>query len=129
MLNTVLFITAVILFFVVFNYINNRGILQVNATDALQIQNSKDALVIDVRSSQEYALGHLKGAKLIPVSELTNHLNEIGSYRDKAVLVYCHSGNRSVTASHILKKNGFTKVNNLRGGITAWSNSGNKIVK
>ncbi len=129
MLNTVLIIVAVIIFFVVFNNFNNRGILQVNATEALQIQNNKDALVLDVRSSQEYAGGHLKSAKLIPVGELTNRLNEISSYKDKTVLVYCHSGNRSTMASQVLKKNGFTKVNNLRGGITAWSSSGNKIVK
>lgn len=44
------------------------------------------------------------------------------------ILVYCYAGNRSSTACGILEKNGFLKINNLQGGITAWMKSGNKVV-
>ena len=58
---------------------------------------------------------------MIPVGELESRLGEISDYKDKPVLVYCRSGNRSVTASNVLIDNGFTEVHNLLGGIGAWN--------
>jgi rhodanese-related sulfurtransferase len=86
-----------------------------------QIMNdSEDYLLLDVRTSQEYNDGHIEGSLLIPVTELESRLDEIADYKDSTVLVYCRSGNRSLTASQILIDNGFTDVHNLLGGIAAW---------
>ncbi|MEX1377180.1 MAG: rhodanese-like domain-containing protein [Eubacteriales bacterium] len=78
-------------------------------------------LLLDVRTQEEYDAGHIDGSTLIPVTELQSRLDEISDYKDKKVLVYCRSGNRSVTASNILLDSGFTQVYNLETGFNAWS--------
>lgn len=80
-----------------------------------------DYLLLDVRTQGEFDEGNIEGATLIPVSELEERLNEIDEFKNLPVLVYCRSGNRSVTASNILLENGFTNVHNLLGGINGWN--------
>lgn len=84
-----------------------------------------DYLLLDVRTAQEFSEGNIEGAMLIPVDELRSRIDEIEDYKDKTVLVYCRSGNRSVTASNILIENGFTDVHNLLTGYNGWVNRGN----
>jgi rhodanese-related sulfurtransferase len=79
-----------------------------------------DILLLDVRTEEEYAAGYIEGAKLIPVGELESRIEEISDFKDKPVLVYCRSGNRSVTASNILLDKGFTTVYNLKNGYASW---------
>ena len=79
-----------------------------------------DFLLLDVRTQEEYDAGHIDGSLLIPVTELENRLGEIEEYKDKSVLVYCRSGNRSLTASEILIDSGFTEVHNLLTGFNGW---------
>ena len=74
--------------------------------------------LVDVRSKGEYAQGHLKGAKLVPVANL-----EAGSRKlrpDAPVVVYCLSGSRSARAARVLVEKGFTDVRNMKGGIRHW---------
>ena len=77
-----------------------------------------DYLLLDVRTQSEYDSGHIKGALLIPHSELSRRLDEIAEY--DRILVYCAAGNRSVAASQILIEAGFGEVNDLAGGYSAW---------
>ena len=84
-----------------------------------------DYLLLDVRTPEEFNQGFIEGAVLIPVTELGQRLDEIEQYKDKPVLVYCRSGNRSVTASEILIDNGFTEVHNLLTGYNGWVTRGN----
>lgn len=76
------------------------------------------ARLVDVRSPDEYARGHLPGAVNIPVQELDRRLAEVGP-TDHELVVYCRSGHRSGRAAEILRQHGFTKVHNL-GPMTAW---------
>ena len=76
------------------------------------------ALMVDVRSPDEYAKGHIEGAKNIPVGELAARTAELGA-KDTKVIVYCHSGIRATRAASILKDQGFTRVTNL-GPMSAW---------
>lgn len=76
------------------------------------------ALLVDVRSPQEFASGHIKGAKNIPVSEVATRLKEFGDTQ-KPIVVYCRSGARSARAQSTLKGAGFTQVYNL-GGMNRW---------
>jgi rhodanese-related sulfurtransferase len=92
-----------------------------NTPEEFEANMEGDYLLLDVRTQEEYDAGHIEGSTLIPVDELGNRISEIEDYKDKTVLVYCRSGNRSVTASNILISNGFTKVHNLLGGIGAWN--------
>ena len=76
------------------------------------------ARLVDVRSPEEYARGHLPGAVNIPVQELDRRLADAGPV-DHELIVYCRSGHRSSRAAQILREHGFTKVHNL-GPMTAW---------
>ena len=76
------------------------------------------ARLVDVRSPEEYARGHLPGAVNIPVQELDRRMAEVGP-RDGEVILYCRSGSRSARATEMLRRQGFGKVHNL-GPMTAW---------
>jgi len=83
-----------------------------------------DLLILDVRNQWEYDDGHICNATLIPVVLLESRINEIASYNNTEILVYCRSGSRSATASQTLVDNNFTKVYNMEGGFTDWVSSG-----
>jgi rhodanese-related sulfurtransferase len=89
-----------------------------NRVDGPQAQKlvSSGATLLDVRTPQEYQRGHLDGAKLVPLSTLESRLSELP--KDKPVVVYCQSGNRSAQASNILKANGY-EVHDL-GAMRNW---------
>ena len=81
-------------------------------------KDDSNLTILDVRTPEEFkADGHLVGAKLIPVDQLAKNLKMLD--KSKKVLVYCRSGSRSVYASRVLEKNGFTPLN-MSGGINAW---------
>ncbi len=77
---------------------------------------------IDVRTPEEYAAGHIPGAKLIPLDEIEKRISEIP--RDKQVYLYCRSGRRSAKAAEILAKHGFANIENVQGGFLAWQAAG-----
>lgn len=97
-----------------------RGIKEVSTTEALQLINHKNAIVLDVREPSEFESGHILNAKLIPLGKLKGRIGELEKYRDSSIVVVCRSGNRSGTACFILGKQGFGQVHNLAGGVLAW---------
>jgi rhodanese-related sulfurtransferase len=128
-MNTLIIILAIIMLFAIITWLNNRGISQITAQDAREAANDSETTIFDVRTQQEFQTGHIKGARLFPVSEINGRIDEIISLKDKRILVYCHSGGRSAAACQVLRKHGFTNIMNLKGGITSWINSGFKIAK
>jgi len=84
-------------------------------------------IMLDVRTAEEYAQGHIKGAILIPVQVLETRLAEVP--KNKQVYVYCHSGTRSARAATMLAKHGFSNIENVVGGIEAWKGAGYPVVK
>lgn len=89
------------------------------STLAQQLHLGDKPFLLDVREPEEHAMGHIEGAVLIPLGELQDHLSEIP--KDKTVVVYCRSGNRSSRAIHYLMGQGYTNLINLSGGMLAWS--------
>ncbi|HPZ89684.1 MAG TPA: rhodanese-like domain-containing protein, partial [Flavihumibacter sp.] len=71
-------------------------------------------IIVDVRSAQEYAAGHVAGAINIPLDEIRRRLTELP--KDKTIFLYCQQGLRGYLAQRILLQNGFNKVANLAGG-------------
>jgi len=76
-------------------------------------------IVLDVREPHEWAIAHIDGARLIPLSELPERLGELDGHAE--IVTHCHHGIRSMKALEILKAAGFAKVRSLKGGIDAWS--------
>jgi adenylyltransferase/sulfurtransferase len=82
---------------------------------------AEDILLNDVRQPDENAFARIPGAKLIPLGEILNRMNEIDENRE--TVIHCKMGGRSARAIDALQRSGFKgKLKNLRGGITAWSN-------
>lgn len=73
------------------------------------------ALLIDVRTGKEFEAGHIDGAVNIPWEETGTLMSTIGSDKDRAVVVYCRSGNRSGKAKAVLEKQGYNNVFNATG--------------
>jgi len=107
--------------------VGQQGYQTISVSDAqTMIESSPNLLIVDVRTPQEYAQGHLNGAINIPLSDLP--LRIVSLDPNRPILVYCRTGHRSAQASAILVRAGFTRVYNLQGGITAWVNAGYPIV-
>jgi sulfur-carrier protein adenylyltransferase/sulfurtransferase len=81
----------------------------------------EDLLLVDVREPAEWETAHIEGARLIPLGELEEHLEELADWRERPVVVHCHHGGRSAKACARLAEAGFARVENLTGGIEAWS--------
>jgi len=80
------------------------------------LKNDNNISLLDVRTVEEYKRGHLADAILIPVEHLSKNLGMLKKVKNTKILVYCRSGSRSVSASRILAKNGFTPLN-IEGGM------------
>ena len=87
---------------------------------AVQLMNSEDVVVLDVREPSETAGGKIAKAIQIPVSGLAKRIDELLKHKDKSMLVYCKTGTRSGLACKELDKHGFGKLYNLNGGVMAW---------
>ncbi|HEU4851584.1 MAG TPA: rhodanese-like domain-containing protein [Telluria sp.] len=98
-------------------------------TEVTQLINRGKTTILDVRDAAEYANGHLRDAKHIPLGELSTRIGELGKSKDKTVVVVCQRGSRADRAVRQLAAAGFTDVTSLDGGITAWQSAGLPVAK
>jgi rhodanese-related sulfurtransferase len=102
---------------------------EVNPGEATMLINREDAHIVDVRDAGEFASGHLPDALNVPVSKLAERIGELEKFREKPIILCCATGMRSNKACGELKKQGFTKLYNLSGGIDSWVGAGYPIKK
>ena len=86
-----------------------------------RLDGSEDLLLIDVREPFEAELARIAAARLIPLRELEEALEGLEEWKERPLVVHCHHGPRSRAACELLQSKGFSRVENLRGGIDAWS--------
>ncbi len=96
------------------------------ATAHARLREKARPYLLDVRQPDEYKEGHIPGAALIPLGELTRRADELP--RDREIICVCRSGNRSGSAARHLIAAGFT-ASNLTGGMIGWSRAGLPIKK
>lgn len=122
---------ALVIFFIVKIEIARftRKYQQINTNEAVQLLNRDDTVVVDVREDNEVATGVINGAKHIPLASLSKQLSQLNKSKDKPILIYCRSGNRSGTACQKLSQEGFSDVYNLAGGIMSWESANLPISK
>ena len=104
-------------------WIGPGAVRSVRPTEALQLINHHNALVVDVRSDKEFQEGHILNALHIPLGVLSSRMAELEPYKAGPIILVCRSGARSAQAAGTLKKQGFTDVHNLSGGNLAWVNA------
>lgn len=119
MSNTQLIVTGVcVLMVVIVVAMRMRaGASQISGTEARDLV-SQGALLLDVRSPQEFASGHIQGAKNIAVQELSGRLGELKD-TNQVIVVYCRSGQRSGSASRLMRQRGYEHVHDL-GAMSNW---------
>lgn len=94
-----------------------NGIAEVAPAAAIRMLSHDNAVMVDMRDDKDYREGHIVNALHTPDS---NDGATLEKYRDRPLIVYCRSGNRSATFCRKLKKQGFESVYNLKGGLLAW---------
>jgi rhodanese-related sulfurtransferase len=109
--------------------INGAGPGALTVDGAVQLINREKAVVIDICEPAEFAVGHVAGAKNIPMGQLEGKL--AGAVKNKALplILVCQSGARSSRALGIAKKLGFENVQSLSGGLGAWRTANLPIEK
>ncbi len=80
--------------------------------------------ILDVRSKEEFASGHIPGAINLPITELAGRVNELAAYKDTELVVHCETGPRAGMATWLLKRNGFSRLVALEGHMRAWRSAG-----
>jgi rhodanese-related sulfurtransferase len=99
------------------------------SADALRERQGADSppVILDVRSTTEFAQGHIPGAVNIPFDELGNRMSELSASRSDAIVVYCMVGPRARIGEETLQQNGFGQLFHLDGGFLAWQDAGYPI--
>ena len=87
-----------------------------------RIDNSDQLRIVDVRSPEEYASGHIAGARLLPLQTIAKRHKELP--KNTPLIITCRSGARSRAACEQLSQLGFTNLHNLKGGVMAWRRAG-----
>ncbi|MEK6699245.1 MAG: rhodanese-like domain-containing protein [Nitrospirota bacterium] len=108
-------VIAVYLLFKLFGFLGRLGIKQLSAQE---LDQKKGAVIIDVRTNKEYGQGHIPGAVHVPLADVGTKVKKLK--KDKEIVVYCQSGNRSIWAIKRLIGMGYTHLYNLKGGYGAW---------
>jgi hydroxyacylglutathione hydrolase len=108
--------------------------LPVDGFNLISVHDLKDRLekeekmvILDVRGKDEWDKGHIEGARHIYVGHVEKNLDKVP--KECQVVVYCGTARRSNIAASILRKNGYNKVYNVLGSMTAWKNAGYEVVK
>ncbi|HZP14165.1 MAG TPA: rhodanese-like domain-containing protein [Nevskiaceae bacterium] len=97
------------------------GEVRINAPDAVRLINDRDAVIVDLRPAAEFKRGHLLNAINLPFAKIEERASEIGKDKARPVLLYCALGSMASQAAAKLKKQGFTEVYPLKGGLNAWT--------
>ncbi|MEP7082409.1 MAG: molybdopterin-synthase adenylyltransferase MoeB [Chloroflexota bacterium] len=101
----------------------DTGIREVGVADAIAL--ARDGYrVIDVREQNEWDAGHIPGATLVPLADVTTRIGEVVADKGMPLLVHCAVGGRSARVSSLLAQMGYTNVVNLKGAISQWKELG-----
>ncbi len=95
------------------------NLASISPQEAVRFMN-QGALVLDLRPQEEFASGHLNGARQMPSDQILLASESLKKHKEKPVLVYCNNGTLGAAAARQLTAQGFTKAVHLRGGLVAW---------
>ncbi|ADU28601.1 rhodanese-like domain-containing protein [Evansella cellulosilytica] len=112
-------IAVLLIWFIFLRFIPAKGVKQLNTYQLNDILEEKKYQFIDVRTPGEFKQNHISNFKNIPLGELMHRYGELN--KEQEVVLICQSGMRSNKASKLLKRLGFSKITNIKGGMAAWS--------
>lgn len=129
--NHVLLVSALMIsfFLLIFTELRRKasGLVNIAAADVVKLINN-DAVVIDIRSADAFARGHIVSAKNIPHDELDGKMEQLEQYKNTPIVAVCDAG---ATTTHVVNKlrgAGFESVFGLKGGMSGWGQAGLPVV-
>lgn len=120
---------VVIIAMLVHSFLGAVGVKNVPPSEAVALINRQNALVLDVRTDNEFKQGHIINSLHIPVGLLASRIKELESHKAQPLVVVCRTGQRSTQACSILRKHGFESLHGLAGGIVAWQGANLPLAK
>jgi len=102
---------------------------EVGTLGAIQLVNSRNAVLLDVREPKEYEGGRLPNAIHIPLGQLGSRIQELAKLTARPIVVYCGRGGRTRPAESALANQGFKEIYHLLGGFDAWKAAGLPVEK
>ncbi len=113
-----------------YSHLSSRsGARALSTLQATQLINHNNALVIDLRSADEFSSGSITNARNFPLDSLATRGSELARFKSRPVILVCAAGQRSAKAVQQLMADGFTEVFNLGGGLGAWREAGLPVLK
>lgn len=128
--NTVLVVLLMISFFVlIFSELRRKasGMVAIEPTAAVALINN-DGIVVDLRSNEAFARGHIVNARNIPYAEMDAHAEKIEKFKNKPIVAVCDAGLTATRAVAALRNSGFESAYGLKGGMNAWTQAGMPVV-
>ena len=110
-------------------FFSAMGASQIVPAEVTRLINHEDAELLDVRSAEDFANGHIINAVNIDATTLGEREKELDKYKDKTVVICCGQGQESIRVVRSLKMKGFEKLYSLKGGISAWQNANMPLTK
>ena len=92
---------------------------KITPAEAIRLLDAGKAQAVDVREPDEFAVGHIPGAKLLPLGDVLTRAEEVMPDKNAQWLIYCRTGRRSADAAQTLEAQGYTGLRDL-GGILSW---------
>lgn len=122
---------ALIVIIVVYEFRRaTRGFADLEPTDVTRLMNNEDAVLLDVRTAEDFEKRHILNARSVPSAELADRIEKLTKQTaDKPVIVYCDTGISSGRAASLLVQAGLQRVYSLKGGLSAWETAGLPVVK
>ncbi len=106
-----------------------NGVTFLSPQEMIKLMNAHNAVVVDIRNAELYAQGHVIDALHIPLDEFEQKISKLDKFKEKPIVISCATGQTASKAGAILRKNDFTRVHALKGGIDAWGQENLPLTK
>ena len=127
--NFVAFSLLLLCIFTLIIYEGRKGGRRIDTNEVTRLINKEEAIVIDIRSSNEFSSGHIANAINIQPNKIDQQMNAIKAPKESPIILVCKTGNNSGVIGNKLQKNGFQNVNIISGGMLSWLNQGLPVSK
>jgi len=97
-----------------------KGVTYLSPQEMINLMNRQSAVVVDIRNAEAYTQGHVIDALPIPLDQLEQKISKLDKYKEKPIVISCATGQSAIKAGATLRKQGFSQVYVLKGGVAAW---------
>lgn len=106
-----------------------KGGAKLSPREVVSLVNQEQAVILDLRDSNEFQKGHIVDALNIPQNKLADRLSELEEYRERPLVLVCKLGQHAGASGKLLAEKGFQSVYRLNGGMLEWQNDQLPVVK